>query len=77
MTEETKIRIHITRGSLVLAELHSSIDGGRHEFVFAQPIRVDGRFFNGFSVECWLDQEARHVTRRNDNEKRIHLPFQR
>lgn len=61
MNEDTKIRIHVTRGSLVLAELHGSVDGGRHEFVFSTPISVGGRNFQGFAVECWLDQEPRHI----------------
>ena len=62
MNDEVKIRIAITKGSLVLAELHSVIDGGRHEFVFAQPIRTDGgRHFEGFALECWLDREPRLV----------------
>lgn len=73
MEEEVKIRIHITKGSLVLAEMHSVVDGGRHEFVFAQPIMANGRHFEGFAVECWLDREARHVS----YEKEIALPFTR
>jgi len=77
MNDEVKIRIHITKGTLVLAELHSSVDGGRHEFRFAQPIRVDGKHFEGFAVECWIDQEARHVTYAPDTARRIELPFER
>lgn len=77
--DEIKIRIHITKGSLVLAELHSLVDGGRHEFVFSQPIRTDaGRHFEGFAVECWLDQTARHLTNlRHDERPQLELPFQR
>lgn len=61
MNDEIKIRIHITKGSLVLAELHSTVDNGRHEFQFAQPIDANGRHFEGFAVECWLDREPRHI----------------
>lgn len=62
MNDDIKIRIHVTKGTLVLAELHSAIDDGRHEFVFAQPIAYNGRHFGGFAVECWLDREPRHIT---------------
>lgn len=72
MNDEVKIRIHITKGSLVLAELHSTIDGGRHEFTFSQPINVQGRHFDGFAVECYLDRETRHVV--YDKRREIELP---
>jgi hypothetical protein len=63
MNDEIKIRIAVTKGSLLLAEMHSVISGGRHEFVFQQPIRTDsGRSFEGFSLELWLDREPRLVT---------------
>jgi hypothetical protein len=74
MNDEIKIRVAITKGSLVLAELHSVVDAGRHEFVFAQPINIRGRHFEGFALECWLDQNGRHVAY---PEKEIHLPFKR
>lgn len=74
MEDDVKIRIHITKGTLVLAELHSVVDGGRHEFRFARAISANGRHFDGFAVECWLDQEARHVSYR---EHQLLLPFTR
>ena len=77
MNDDVKIRIHITKGSLVLAELHSKVDGGRHEFRFSQPISVEGRHFDGFAVECYLDQETRHVAYDERPERRIELPFTR
>lgn len=77
MNDEVKIRVMVTKGSLVLAELHGTIDGGRHEFVFSQPIRTDaGRSFEGFALECWLDRAARHVAYGERNVD-LALPFQR
>lgn len=76
MNNDVKIRIHITKGDLVLAELHSVVDGGRHEFTFASPIRTaTGRHFEGFAVECYLDREVRHVL--YERETQLALPFQR
>lgn len=77
MNDEIKIRVAITKGSLLLGELHSTVNGGRHEFVFAQPIRTDsGQHFEGFALECWLDREARHVTY-NPAQRELELPFKR
>lgn len=69
MNDDVKIRVCITKGSLVLTELHSTLDGGRHEFEFAQPLHANGRCFTGFAVECWLDQDPRTYLRR------LALPF--
>ena len=77
MNDEIKIRVMVTKGTMVLAELHGLIDGGRHEFVFSQPIRTDsGRSFEGFALECWLDRAARHVVY-NEQPAELVLPFQR
>ena len=73
MDDEVKIRIHITKGPLVLAELHSTVDGNRHEFTFAQPISVRGRHFDGFAVECYLDRETRRVV--YEKRREIELPL--
>lgn len=75
--DEIKIRIHITKGSLVLAEFHNIVQNGRNEFVFSQPVRTDdGRHFEGFALECWLDRTARHITYK-EFEHELALPFRR
>lgn len=62
MNDEVKVRVFVTKGTLVLAELHSEVTPGIHEFVFQQPIRTPaGRHFEGFSLDLWIDQEPQHV----------------
>lgn len=72
MNDEVKIRIFVTKGDLVLHEMHGSVDGGRHELRFGQPVRCANRELYGVSVECWLDAEPRHL-----RYSRIELPFGR
>lgn len=71
MNDELKIRIFITKGNLVLHEMHGSVNGGRQELRFGQPVRCADRSLYGVSVECWLD-EPRHVSYRQ-----IDLPLWR
>lgn len=61
MNDDVKIRIFITKGDLVLHEMHGSVDGGRHELQFGQPVDIGGRQLYGVSVECWLDCDPRHL----------------
>lgn len=58
---ETRIYVIVQQGHTRLAEMVTNVSDGRHEFVFSQPMKVNGRHFEGFALECWLDKEARHV----------------
>ena len=57
------IRVHVivTEGDIQIAHMTTGVIGGRHEFQLSQPIKVDGRHFEGFALEMWIDQEARKV----------------
>jgi len=58
-----KVMVHVivTEGEIEVAHISTSVSGGRHELQFSQPITVDGRHFEGFALEMWIDQEARKV----------------
>lgn len=77
MAEDRKVRVHVivTEGVIELAHMSTEVSGGRHEFQFSQPMRVDGRHFEGFALEMWLDQEARRVVYAEHLAKRD--PFKR
>lgn len=61
--EGSKVLVHVTvtENDIVIANMTTNVNGGRHEFTFSQPITVDGRHFEGFALEMWLDQEARKI----------------
>jgi hypothetical protein len=52
----------ITVDNIQIAHMSTNIYGGRHEFTLSQPVKVDGRHLEGFSLELWLDRTARTVT---------------
>lgn len=59
--KDIKVHVIVTEGDIQLAHMSASVSGGRHEFQFSHPIKVDGNHFEGFALEMWLNQEARKV----------------
>jgi hypothetical protein len=55
------VHVMIEEDGIVTANMSTEVSGGRHEFTFSQPIKANGRHFEGFALEMWLDQQARQV----------------
>lgn len=72
---DIKVHVIVTEGDIQIAHMSTAVSGGRHEFQFSQPMKVDGRHFEGFALEMWLDQEARRVVYNEQLAKRD--PFKR
>lgn len=56
-----KVHVIVEQGGIQLAEMVTEVSGGRHEFTFSQPLRANGRHFEGFALEMHLDQQTRRV----------------
>jgi hypothetical protein len=61
MKRDIKVHVIVTEGDVQIAHMSAAVSGGRHEFTFALPIKVNGRHFEGFALEMWLDQTARSI----------------
>lgn len=61
MPKEIKVHVMITENDIVVSNMSTLVSGGRHEFTFNQPIKVNGREFTGFALEMWLDRESRRI----------------
>lgn len=59
--KDIKVHVIVTEGDIQIAHMSANVSGGRHEFQFSHPIKVDGDHFEGFALEMWLNQEARKL----------------
>lgn len=59
--KDIKVHVIVTEGDIQIAHMSCNVSGGRHEFQFSHPIKVDGNHFEGFALEMWLNQEARKI----------------
>jgi hypothetical protein len=69
----TEVQVLVIENGICVASLTTQVSGGRHEFSFSHPIRVDGRHFEGFALEMWIDQAARRVEYKEREANRPHL----
>lgn len=59
--KDVRVIVTVIKDGVCVADMAVQVSGGRHELTFSHPIKVNGRHFEGFALEMWIDQEARRV----------------